>query len=626
MERRRQVYEQPQYVDPGMVNIPNIQMFSPEIGNMAMQGLNKSQERYDAAQGTIAKYLEDMGSVPVRDADKANVYGKLQSDLDNIHAQVKGGGGDYGAYLPEIIKSLSKARGTMHLASQDYAKEQEARKIYQAQLAQGKAPRTMVRGEDGKVVERPMTFDEFTHGLGDDRSGFTKEGQYKGFSVDAIRGRGEHDKWSMENVSKPIMQQIEERNPEIMRQLGPAFEGMYRSVTTGGMSDAEVEHYFTKVGSGKKDELMGDVLTNTFLNNSTFAKEEFTNPNGTVDFAAAKDYLKDLVKAQTVRRSQQQLGNLPQQKEGANTSGTQFPKINTSSSIEDAGKIERVRKNLNSLLEYVSKDPNQRASENDVLKRRYSGASSNPSISTDELAISPNKDKVLEEFKKNFAPMWNKISSESGPITQQAKEKIFVEHLLNTGVAEASLKRNELSVTPNEKELFDNMKQSLTRALADTKLIDTRGNEKIGSEIFGEGGKEIAQLKFEPSKGNLKFTIGGNNYTIKNVENSETYNELKAILKVAGEIYKGAYDYSKDNITLTTPVTFTRRFRDGVEREVKPTFDWELNTKTGEKTLYESYEVFNNETKKYEKLMGIKVPANEIEIIKELFMKLTSTI
>lgn len=306
------MYQRPESIDPGFVDIAPLQLFNPAIAEMGKDVLSKAQERYDASQVAIAKYIEDYGSTPMREADKVNVMNKLQSDLDRLHQEVKTKGVGYADSLPEIIKSLSKARGTLNLAKQDYEKEQALRKQYDAQIVSGKAPRTIGRDNEGRIVEKPMTFEEFSKGLGVSNSGFDETGQYKGYNTMPIRGRGEHDKWIMENVSKPIMQQIIQGDPEIMK--GIFGDKMWKSITTKGMSDEGVDIYFNTTNN-QTGRTAGDEIVDTFLANSTFAPEEFGG-----DRELAKEYVKNLVKIQTVKSINKTFGNVPENTVSSNTS------------------------------------------------------------------------------------------------------------------------------------------------------------------------------------------------------------------------------------------------------------------------------------------------------------------
>ena len=277
--RNNDMYQRPEAIDPGFVDVTPLKLFSPEVAGMDAQNLGQSQQRYDNSQTAIAKYIEDIGATPMREVDRENIYNKLQGDLDNIHKQVGKGGGDYGDYLPEIVKSLSKARGTLHLASQDYEKESALRKQYDAQVVSGQHPQKFININD-KPVAVNMTFEEFAGG-----KAFNNEGQYQGYNPTSIRGRGDHAKWTMENISNPIMKGISEG------KLGNAGYGYLQSIMTGGMSDDQVEDLFNTEH--------GKDYVNSFLTNSTFASEEFKNDDGSINVPLAKEYLKDLVKVQT---------------------------------------------------------------------------------------------------------------------------------------------------------------------------------------------------------------------------------------------------------------------------------------------------------------------------------------
>ena len=123
---RRGYNYQPQMVDPGLINFGAIQMFNPEdTARLAQVGQNM-QQRWDASQASIAKYLEDVGAAKMRDVDSPIALQRLNQNLEDIYSTVnKDYQGDFGRAYNEITRNLSKSRGIMHQAQKAYEEEQK---------------------------------------------------------------------------------------------------------------------------------------------------------------------------------------------------------------------------------------------------------------------------------------------------------------------------------------------------------------------------------------------------------------------------------------------------------------------------------------------------------------------
>ena len=166
--------QQPQMVDTG--DVPYVSYISEQAEPLMMQAAANAQQRYDLAQTVIAKYLEENAAAKFRDADYNTVMAKLNQDLENIKTTVKDKyDNQYGQAYPEILKGLSKAKQTYHLAQKAYEEEQKYAPMYAELQAKGKLL--------------------FPEGDPRTRSVFNQEGQYVGgVDFSKFRERSDYDK------------------------------------------------------------------------------------------------------------------------------------------------------------------------------------------------------------------------------------------------------------------------------------------------------------------------------------------------------------------------------------------------------------------------------------------------
>lgn len=166
--------QQPQMVDTG--DVPYVSYISEQAEPLMMQAAANAQQRYDLAQTVIAKYLEENAAAKFRDADYNTVMAKLNQDLENIKTTVKDRyDNQYGQAYPEILKGLSKAKQTYHLAQKAYEEEQKYAPMYAKLQAEGKLL--------------------FPEGDPRTRSVFNQEGQYVGgVDFSKFRERSDYDK------------------------------------------------------------------------------------------------------------------------------------------------------------------------------------------------------------------------------------------------------------------------------------------------------------------------------------------------------------------------------------------------------------------------------------------------
>lgn len=294
MRNRRYNYE-PQVVDPGMIDFGSIQMYNPDdVTRLAQAGQNM-QQRWDASQSVIAKQLEEIGAANINPRYKADVVGKLEEDLDNIYSNVNTTyQGDFGRAYNDIIKSLSKSRALLHSATQASAEESKLREQYNQLAMQGLAPRVINRTEQG-LTPQTLSFEDY-YQLPE--SVFDESGKFVAPQFGALRSAGKHENWLAQNVSEAINRAVVEGDPTL---LTGNLAGMARAITTGGMSDTDVESYISK----------NPWIIESFIANSPFAREEFSDGKGGIRMDDAKEYVTNIVKGQTSQQIKKQFMGSP---------------------------------------------------------------------------------------------------------------------------------------------------------------------------------------------------------------------------------------------------------------------------------------------------------------------------
>ena len=182
--------QQPQMVDTG--DVPYVSYISEQAEPLMMQAAANAQQRYDLAQTAIAKYLEENAAAKFRDADYNTAMTKLNQDLEDIKTKVKERyDGQYWQAYPEIVKGLSKARQTYHLAQKAYEEEQKYAPLITKLAAEKKL--IFAPNAKGEVVD-PRT-----------QSVFDETGQYRGgLDYSNIRERSDYDKTIEEAIVKGI--------------------------------------------------------------------------------------------------------------------------------------------------------------------------------------------------------------------------------------------------------------------------------------------------------------------------------------------------------------------------------------------------------------------------------------
>ena len=182
-------YEEPQTQVAG---VPYISLYDPNEVERYAPILAQAQQRYDVGKSAIAKYIEENAAAKFRDVDYNPATTKLNQDLEKIENTVKNKYyGDYGQASTEIVKELSKARQTYHLAQKAYEEEQKYAPLITKLAAEKKL--IFAPNAKGEVVD-PRT-----------RSVFDETGQYRGgLDYSNIRERSDYDKTIEEAIVKGI--------------------------------------------------------------------------------------------------------------------------------------------------------------------------------------------------------------------------------------------------------------------------------------------------------------------------------------------------------------------------------------------------------------------------------------
>lgn len=219
--------QQPQMVDTG--DVPYVSYISEQAEPLMMQAAANAQQRYDLAQTAIAKYLEENTAAKFRDADYNTAMAKLNQDLENIKATVKDRyDNQYGQAYPEILKGLSKARQTYHLAQKAYEEEQKYAPMYAKLQAEGKLL--------------------FPEGDPRTRSVFNQEGQYVGgVDFSKFRERSDYDKTIEDAVVRGIDKTAVESGLINSKTAGYLLQLQRSGLAALGNTEQEIDNKIDKI-------------------------------------------------------------------------------------------------------------------------------------------------------------------------------------------------------------------------------------------------------------------------------------------------------------------------------------------------------------------------------------------
>ena len=208
-------YEEPQTQVAG---VPYISLYDPNEVERYAPILAQAQQRYDVGKSAVAKYIEENAAAKFRDVDYNPATTKLNQDLEKIENTVKNKYyGDYGQASTEIVKELSKARQTYHLAQKAYEEEQKSAPLITKLAAEKKL--IFAPNAKGEVVD-PRT-----------QSVFDETGQYRGgLDYSNIRERSDYDKTIEDAIVKGIDKTSDDTG------LGRRLNGYFEQIKTKGLA------------------------------------------------------------------------------------------------------------------------------------------------------------------------------------------------------------------------------------------------------------------------------------------------------------------------------------------------------------------------------------------------------
>ena len=225
--------QQPQMVDTG--DVPYVSYISEQAEPLMMQAAANAQQRYDLTQTAIAKYIEENAAAKFRDVDYNTAMAKLNQDLEDIKTKVKDRyDGQYWQAYPEIVKRLSKARQTYHLAQKAYEEEQKYAPLITKLAAEKKL--LFAPNAKGEVVD-PRT-----------KSIFNEKGEYVGgVDYSNIRERSDYDKTIEEAIVKGIDKTAVESGLINSKTAGYLLQLQRSGLAALGNTEQEIDNKIDKI-------------------------------------------------------------------------------------------------------------------------------------------------------------------------------------------------------------------------------------------------------------------------------------------------------------------------------------------------------------------------------------------
>jgi len=276
--------------NPGIVDFGQLNFYNPKDTEFLAQISANRQQRYDVAQGELAKHLErmsaaDFSALPLDvrqqleyelDKNIANVYENVVTNYDS----------DFGRALPEINNALAKDRKLLYEGEQENKRYAQALAEYQSLSAQGKAPRVIEYDEDTKsFTPRTISFEEY-HYL----PTFDEKGKFVPGVYNPLRGAGEHEQFIKTNFSNEISNIVKSITPKLTTREGIDF---LKSGSVKGLSEKEIKkRIFDDEGNLT---VKGKQMVETFRN-SPQAEVEFGKYYH--DDKALGKYLVDVISSQ----------------------------------------------------------------------------------------------------------------------------------------------------------------------------------------------------------------------------------------------------------------------------------------------------------------------------------------
>lgn len=554
MARNRRYNYEPQVVDPGMIDFGSIQMYNPEDVDRMAQAGQAMQQRWDASQSVIAKQLEEIGAANINPRYKAEVVGKLEEDLDNIYSNVNTTyQGDFGRAYNDIIKSLSKSRALLHSATQASAEESKLREQYNQLAMQGLAPRVIVRTEQG-LTPQTLSFEKY-YQLPE--SVFDESGKFVAPQFGALRSAGKHENWLAQNVSDAINRAVVERDPTL---LTGDLAGMAKAVTTGGMSDADVETYINN----------NPWIIENFIANSPFAKEEFSDGKGGIRMDDAKEYVTNIVKAQTSQQIKKQFMGSPSNgsSSGVGVQNNLRGLYTRVGMVSDEGDVKKntVSSFLNKISGY---DENKNLRDFISAGRHVDNPTEYPTING----------KPFKPYNEIIVDYWENLAKNPVPITESSKltpeAKAAIDNFFGSDFLTKNQTMSKETVRQVAEEVATKLRHELTKEEKKYKGIwdDYKSKYKdIYDIVQKQGGTDIQFLDA------VDFVEQNNKkvqYSLTSIADPEenTYVGESVLNKIPGEtklkrINPGTFDknHAKKVDLKLNPKSFSVNFYHGIMR------------------------------------------------------------
>lgn len=577
MDRRRRGYE---YVEPTQINPHFVDFGNPQIYDEARMArleniMDVRGARYDAGQALFAKQLEDVGALDLTALPSQTRQQSLEilsQSPEKLHQMVKDKyQGDYGAGFNDVMQQFSKDRALMGQLNNENKKAAQAFAEYQDLVKRGMAPQKYVPGQ-GMVT---VGFEDYHENR---MPGFNEEGKFVGGQYNALRGAsdltGYLDKGISKTLSNRLWQDILKENEKT--------PGFLEQVSRKGYTSEQLERFFNSENFDKEafiQQLEGEV---------PHLAAEFEGVNDSELFDYAKNIIKTQVGEQLMRDYRQDPHHKPV--EFNDSPLDPYYGLYTRNTVEDKGKVEAKRKELNDILTYID-SPEKESTY--TYQSRYA-SSNNPTIKEPGNLKNDRNQLALDNTKKQFASIWNYIDQNAVEllgtfnVDEKAKNRLFIQHLINLDLPANLAKENNLIISPIDNNVFKDLKTSLFRQMSSSTLYSGKTG-KLGGEVFGNNGEDIQNIEFVPSKGNIVFTIkDGKQYSLKDKDMANLPNELRWTLQTIEKLYAGKFDYEFDTNSITSPVVVNMNVL-GRNIPVIPEFTWTVNPQTGQKIFTKKY-------------------------------------
>lgn len=585
--RRGYGYQQPPQINPNLVDFGQLPMYNPQDTERLAQIGQQAQQRYDASQATIAKYLEDVSAADFSGLDQ-ETRDRLMLELDTNAARIqdrvsKDYQGDYGRALPDILRGLSRDRGLMHQGIQESAKAKQAFAEYQDLAKKGMAPQ---KYEPGKGLVT-MSFEDYHEGR---LPGFTEEGKFVGGQYAPLRGASDLTGYLDKGISKTLSNRVWQ---DILRE-NEKTPGFLEQVSRKGYTNEQLEKYF---------------------NSPDFNKEAFVQQlKGEVPHLAAEfegvpeselfDYAKNIIKTQVSEQLMRDYKQDPNYKPVENTGGfgnLGFIPMNVQEIIQDEGKVEKEREDIESAIEEVL-DPKVAKKAEETFEKVNTPNSTQPTTIVAGLGPTPQlQTRVvpyvpkIDRFKQDYGLIYEWVSENNPNLSPKDRDVYFLKLLRDSDIAANTRKVATGLLSPADikvKDVFD--KQMLGLLSLQTELTEYNENfkpkrrgKKSAAELVEN---KDASMHIRPLDGKIFIKSGGKTYGTPDIDMTSLPEGQKKAFRLMKEISQKAVAYDEKSAEpIYSDVPYTREYN-GRAMRVFPIFQWKVNPNNPlQKELYETF-------------------------------------